>query len=248
MTDWREWLARWPWRRLALLIALAIPLLVFFVWLGREIETHGHVLETWVADLGPWGMLVLAVLLIAATSLLVPESVFGVAAGALYGMAWGFALLLAANVLAAVLQYTLAKRWLTPRIQRALSTRPAMAAIQRAVVRDEIRLQLLLRLAPLNPAAISYLLGAAGVRLGPFLFACLALTPHLLLEVYLGEAGVHLARMAADGGSSTGFDDALLVGGLVAGVLAVVVISRIAYRAVLRTSAQTPSNHQDDIP
>lgn len=238
MTGLRGWLTDVRWRRLALLLAVAIPVAVVVVMLGREIGTHGHALETWVADLGPWGMFVLAILLIVATSLLVPESVFGVAAGALYGLAWGFALLLVANMLAAAMQYALARQWLKPRIQRALTTRPVLAAIQRAVIEDENRLQVLLRLAPLNPASISYLLGAAGVRFPPFLLACLALTPHLLLEVYLGEASARLARMAADGVPSTWFDDALLVGGLAAGVLAIIIISRMAYRAVLKTAGQ----------
>ncbi len=237
------WASRWRWARR---LAVAVLVLVAIVLLGRGFDAHWAELEAWVAHMGPWGMLVLVVVLIVATSLLVPESVFGVAAGALYGIGWGFALLLVANVLAAALQYGLARTWCRPRIQHALDARPTLAAIRQAVTADDLRLQLLLRIAPLNPAVISYLLGAAGVRFPPFLLACLALTPHLLLEVYLGDAGARLARMTAAGTPSTWLDDAVLVGGIVAGVVAVVIVSRVAYRAVLKSAGQTPSIEPDD--
>jgi len=246
MMPLRSWVARQRWLGL---IAMAVPLIIVIVLLGREIEANGAELEAWMARLGPWGMAVLVVLLIVATSLLVPESVFGVAAGALYGIGWGFALVLVANVLAAALQFGLARRWLRPRIQRMLTTRPPLAAIQQAVVDDDIRLQVLLRIAPLNPAAISYLLGAAGVRFLPFLLSCLALTPHLLLEVYLGDAGARLARLASVGASSsTWADEALLAGGLIAGGVAVIIVSRLAYRAVLKSTAQPLDTKSDRAP
>ncbi|MEJ2170137.1 MAG: hypothetical protein P8X90_31950 [Desulfobacterales bacterium] len=77
-----------------------------------------------------------------------------------------------------------------------LAARPALTAIQRAVGRDEFRLQLLLRLTPLNPAIISYRLGSAGVRFSSFLIACLALTPSLIIEVYFGHVGKHTVMLA----------------------------------------------------
>ena len=65
-----------------------------------------------------------------------------------------------------------------------------------AVARSELKINMLLRLTPLNPATVSYILGATGVRFPGFLLACLALTPHLLIEVYFGFAGKHLARIS----------------------------------------------------
>ena len=108
-----------------------------------------------------------------ATSVLLPDTVLCIIAGALFGLGWGVAAVLAGSFLAAAIQFALAHQLLRARIQRTLAARPSLAAIQRAVSRDEFRLQVLLRLTPLNPATISYLLGAAGVRFSGFLIAWL---------------------------------------------------------------------------
>jgi hypothetical protein len=92
----------------------------------------------------------------------------------------------------------------------------------------------LLRLAPLNPATVSYLLGAAGVGLPGFLLACLALTPHLFLEVYVGHAGAHLVRLVGGGNRPTLSHDLVLAAGLGLAGLAVVLASRSAKRAIAK--------------
>jgi hypothetical protein len=104
--------------------------------------------------------------------------------------------------------------------------------LQRAMFAGGIRLQVLLRLAPLNPATVSYLLGAAGVGLPGFLLACLALTPHLFLEVYVGHAGAHLVRLAGGGNRPTLSHDLVLAAGLGLAGLAVILASRSAKRAI----------------
>jgi uncharacterized membrane protein YdjX (TVP38/TMEM64 family) len=134
--------------------------------------------------------------LILTTSFLVPDTVRCIIAGALFGLYWGAAAVLAGILLAAAMQFALSQKLLRSRVQRMLAARPALTAIQRAVGRDEFRLQLLLRLTPLNPAIISYLLGSAGVRFSSFLIACLALTPSLIIEVYFGHVGKHTVMLA----------------------------------------------------
>jgi uncharacterized membrane protein YdjX (TVP38/TMEM64 family) len=146
---------------------------------------------------------------------------------------------LVGSLLAGALQFALSRRLLRARIERTLVAKPSLAAIQRAVIHDELRLQVLLRLTPLNPATISYLLGAAGVRFFGFLIACLALTPNLIIEVYFGHAGKHMARMAG-GSTKTGhLHDLAIIGGVVVGVIVLVLVSRMARRAVLEAVAKT---------
>ena len=225
-------------RVLAPYLAAAAVLLLAILSLGREIGHHIQALESWIAALGLWGGLAMLGLFVVGTSLLVPESFLGVATGALFGLRWGAPVSLAGNLLAAALQYALSRRLLRRRIDRVLARQPQLAAIQRAVIQDELRLQVLLRLAPLNPAMVSYLLGAAGVSFPGFLMACLAATPHLLLEVYFGHVGKHVVRMAG-GGRAAEVTDVLVFGGLALGIVAVVMVSRSAYRAVLEAVART---------
>jgi uncharacterized membrane protein YdjX (TVP38/TMEM64 family) len=156
----------------------------------------------------------------------------------MFGVWPGFVTVLIGNLLAATLQYVLARRLLRNRIQRALSSRPQLAAIQRAVLQDEIRLQLLLRLTPLNAASLSYVFGAAGVRFPGFLLACIGLTPHLLMEVYLGYAGQHLTRVTTGTRAHSFTHEAVTFGGLLITAIVVLIVSRIARKTIERTLAQ----------
>ena len=226
-------------------LALALILIILAViLLGREAERHLHQMEMAIEALGPWGYVAFVALLVVATSVLVPDSLFGLVAGALFGMVWGVGLMLIGNLIAAALQYGLARRLLHNPIQRALESRPLLRAIQAAVIRDEMHLQLLLRLTPLNPALISYLLGAAGVRFAGFMLAILLLTLHFIVEVYIGYAGKKLVT-GEFGGSHGGWQHDLLVYGAAAlGVVAIVLVSKAAHRAVLRAIAETNSNEK----
>jgi uncharacterized membrane protein YdjX (TVP38/TMEM64 family) len=223
---------------LPLLVAVA-ALVVAMGVLGHEIEHHIAAIETWIARFGPWAVPVFVALLVLGTSLMLPESVFGVAAGILFGFAWGLVAAVVGNLLAAALQYALARRLLRARIQRRLDARPVLAAIQRAVMRDEVRLQVLLRLTPLNPATVSYLLGAAGVQFSGYLLACLALLPHLGLEVYLGHAGKHLVRASVGTTHTSGLHDLAMIVGLALAVIAIVMVSKAAHRALGLAVAET---------
>ena len=216
--------------------ALAIVLVIIVLAVvGHEAELHLQAIEDWIAALGPWGRLAFVGVLVLGTSALLPESVFGLAAGALFGLAWGFGLTLLGNILAAALQYGLARWLLHDPIQRSLQKRPLLRALQGAVLREGIRLQVLLRLTPLNPALISYLLGGAGVRFGGFLLASLVLGLHSIIEVYLGHAGKQLVEKGLSGTADPWQHNLPMLAGGAIGMLAIVLVSKAAHRAVLRS-------------
>ena len=225
------------WRATLLFVAVAVLVVFVSAELGREAWHHLAAIERWIADLGFAGRGVFVGLLVLGTSLLIPESLFGIAAGALFGVQAGFVLVLVGNVLAAGVQYALARRLMRGYIQRLLSSRPQLAAVQRVVRQDEARLQLLLRLTPLNAASLSYVFAAAGVRFAGFLFACIGLIPHLLMEVYLGRAGHHLTRLGAETKAHSFAHEAVTFSGLFVSVIVVLVVSRIARRAIERALA-----------
>ncbi len=228
-------------REVRSIFPLAIAVIVIIaavILLGREAEQHLHAIETAISGLGPWGRVAFVGLLVIGTSLLIPESLFGLVAGALFGLAEGIGLMLIGNLIAAALQYGLARRLLHGPIQRALESRPLLRSIQSAVIRDELHLQLLLRLTPLNPALISYLLGAAGVRFAGFMLASVVLVSHFAIEVYLGHAGKQILA-GGFGVAQGGWQHGLLIyGGTALGLTAVILVSRAAHRAVLRAIAE----------
>ncbi len=226
---------------LLVIVAGVVVLILASVLLGDQIKIHIASIQAWIDALGPSGIIVFVALLIVGTSLLLPGSIFGVAAGVLFGLAWGMVIAVTANVLAATFQYALSRWWFRQRVQRAVDRRPSFVAIQRAVMKDQLWLQFLLRLTPLNPASISYLLGATGVRFSTFAIACAGLLPHVCLEVYLGHAGEHLVEASATSDQALSGERLLLIAGLVLGVVAIIVISAIARKAVLRTVADDES-------
>jgi len=220
-------------------LLVGLLLIVAIVAGGREIGHHINAIESWITKLGPWGVLAFVGLFTLATSFLLPDTVLCIIAGALFGLGWGVGAVLAGSVLAAALQFALSHKLMRARIQRTLAAKPSLAAIQRAVSRDEFRLQILLRLTPLNPATISYLLGAAGVRFSGFLIACLALTPNLAIEVYFGYVGKHAARLAGSNARTAHLHDLAIIGGLAVCVVVMVLVSKMARKAVMQAVAET---------
>jgi uncharacterized membrane protein YdjX (TVP38/TMEM64 family) len=227
----RHWLA-------LVFLAGAVVLAAGIFLAGEDLAHHINAVETWIDSLGPTGPLAFVVLLVIATSVFIPESILSIAAGALFGLAQGLLVVLAGNVLAATLQYTLGRRLLRRRIQKALSRKPALVAIQGAVRQDELRLQSLLRLTPLNPATVSYMLGAAGVRFTTFMVACIGLLPHVVFEVYFGYTGRHVAHMASRGTSAVYLHDAVVLLGLAVTVVIIAILSRMARQAVREAVAE----------
>jgi uncharacterized membrane protein YdjX (TVP38/TMEM64 family) len=235
----RRLLASAHFRTALTYLAMGSVLVVVIIVAGDEMEHHINAIEAWIANLRPWSVLVFVGLFVVLTSLLMPDTVLSIMAGALFGLRWGIAAVVAGSALAAALQYSLSQRLLRGHIERALARRPSLAAIQRAVRRNEVRLQMLLRLTPLNPATTSYVLGAAGVRFAGFLLACLALVPNLVIEVYFGYAGKHVARMAGRNTHEVYVHDVTVIGGLAVTILILVFVSRMARKAVMEAVSET---------
>ena len=63
---------------------------------------------------------------------------------------------------------SIARLFLHEMVRRWLSGNPRLAAIERAVNREGFRFQFLLRLTPLHPVTVSYLLGAGNTRFRRF--------------------------------------------------------------------------------
>jgi uncharacterized membrane protein YdjX (TVP38/TMEM64 family) len=220
-------------------MAVGLLLVVAVVVGGREIEHHIHAIESWITELGPWGVLAFVGLFTLMTSFLLPDTILCIIAGTLFGLGWGIGAVLGGSLLAGAIQYALSRRLLQARIQRMLSAKPTPAAIQRAIIHDEFRLQVLLRLTPLNPATISYLLGAAGVRFSGFMIACLALTPNLVIEVYFGHVGKQVVQLAGSSARTARLHDLVIIGGFIVCVAVMFFVSKMARKAISHAVAET---------
>lgn len=206
--------------------------LVAAVLLGREFGHLMPVLRAWAASQGALGWVLFVVAVMVFTSVFVPDTVFAVTAGMLYGVAGGTALVTVAVFLTASMNFLVARRWLSGTVRRWLDRQPRMAAIERAIHREGFRFQLLLRLTPLSPVALSYALGTTPTRFGTFIAACVGLIPGLFVEVYLGHVAQSVAQVAHAPSHHSPAHTVFTVGSLAACLAVFAYITRIARRAL----------------
>lgn len=222
-------------------VVAAVFLVATVVILGHEAKRHINDFERWIVGLGPWALIVFVLLYALLSSAFVPDTALGIIAGATFGFGQGIAVAVSGSLLGAMFQYAMSRRLLKPVIDRALASKPALAATQAAVLEQQLRLQLLIRLTPLNRALTSYVLSAAGVGFTRFLAACVGLLPSLCLEVYFGYAGKHLAKAASEPHHTVILHDIVLVAGLVVAITVMVLVSRTARRAVEAATEVIPA-------
>lgn len=232
-------------RKTVMYLTLFLFVIAAVFGFGRELHRHLDEIGKWIEESGAWASFAFVLLFVIATSLMVPDTVLCILAGALFGWASGFAAVLVGSILAAALQYFLSRRLLRSSIDRALSTRPFLESIREAVHYDEFHLQFLLRLTPLNPATLSYLLGAAGVRFWGFLVAALATAPILAFGVYLGKIGKHAAGLEKPDQSAVHLEKGAMYVGLAVGVVVLYFLSRAARRAVARALEKSKREHSE---
>jgi uncharacterized membrane protein YdjX (TVP38/TMEM64 family) len=213
-------------------LAFGILFIAFIIILGEEIDHHLNIIERWISNLGLLGVLFYVLLFVFLTSMFFPDTVMGIVAGTLFGLKLGVLAVFAGFLVGSAVQFWLSHHLLKDRIEKKIASRPNLSAIQRAVRGQEMRLQLLLRLTPISPAMLSYLLGVSGVRFLSFIIACIVHFPVFFLEVYFGYAGKHIARMAGRSEVTVVMHDILVIGGLITAILAVLIISRMARQAI----------------
>lgn len=233
------WRAGWA-EKIVVLVLAGAAIVAGVVFLGSEVARRISLFEAWIDGLGAWGPAAFVLMYAVLSSLLVPDILLGIVAGTLFGFLEGVAAVVAGSAIGAAVQYALSRSLLKPVIDRFLASRPSLAAVQRAVRRQELRLQVLIRLTPLSRALTTYVLGATGVGFARFAAACVAMLPSLCLEVYVGYAGKFLTLETSQHRSLAAVHDITLLAGLVMAVVAMVVVSRTARRALAAAATTAP--------
>lgn len=190
-------------RRLALALAALGALAVLAHLAGRDLATPALALLGAARAHGTAGLvMVFAVQTAIAASGVLPASVLGIAAGALFGVAGGFAAAAGGTMAGAVLAFALARSLLRPWIAHFVGSRPALAQFDRALGRDGWRLVCLVRISPVMPFAVtSYALGLSAVGFRAYALGTLASLPALAAYVVAGSVAgfgaLHLQAGAA---------------------------------------------------
>lgn len=214
---------------LALLVIVTVILFVKF-----DLRTMLENALAWTERLGPWGQGLFVLVYVMATVLLIPGSALGLGAGALFGVVRGSLLVSLASTLGATCAFLLGRYLARDWVAKKLASRDAFTSMDHAVAKEGWRIVFLARLSPVLPfTLLNYAFGLTRVSLRDYVFASwIGMMPGTVMYVYLGS----IARSGLGGQERTPAQWLLYGAGLVATVAVVVVITRIARRALGKRS------------
>lgn len=190
-------------------------------------------------ELGPWAPAAFVGLFVLACVACLPTVALTVAAGALWGVGWGFLFVWLGVVFGSSTAFLVGRHLARDRIQRRLERHPRLWAIEEAVSVEGWKIVVLARLAPGSPFfLLNYVFGLTRIGFWEHLAAtALSVIPGALLFVYLGSVG----ELALRGRIRTVWDWILFGVGLVALALGTHLIARRARQLLderLRRSAR----------
>lgn len=193
-------------------------------------------INAWLEDLGPIGVLIFIGLYMLATVLFMPGAVFTIAAGAAFGLGWGFLGASIGSTAGAAIAFLVGRYLARDRVKAALDGRPKFDAIDRAIGEKGWKIIFLLRLSPAIPFNLSnYFYGLTAVRFWPYVLASwIAMMPGTLLYVYIGTASRAALEAAATDGVKEGstMKTVFMAIGLVATVIVTIYVTKIARKAL----------------
>jgi uncharacterized membrane protein YdjX (TVP38/TMEM64 family) len=198
-------------------------------------------MREWVEAFGPAAPLVYGLIYVLAVVLLIPGSSLTIGAGLAFGLGLGTLVVVVAANIGAALAFLLGRYLLRSRVERWLEGREKLSAVDRAVESQGWRVVGLTRLSPAFPFNVqNYFYGLTGVGFGSYVLASLvAMLPGTLLYVYIGVASAEVA--SAIGGAASWGRTVLLVAGLLATLLVVALVTRVAKRELDKVTREAGS-------
>lgn len=190
-------------------------------------------LEGYVKGLGSIGPVAVALAYVLSTVLFIPGSALTIGSGTLFGLKTGFLVVLVGANLGALCAFLLARTFLREKVARWAERNPKFHSLDRAIGRQGFKMVFLSRLSPVFPfTLLNYLLGLTAVRTEAYALAnLLGMLPGIFLYVYIGAAARD--ALAGEIDASAGlYQQALKYVGLLATIAVVVIVTRIARRAM----------------
>ncbi|MEO5764718.1 MAG: TVP38/TMEM64 family protein [Casimicrobiaceae bacterium] len=194
-------------------------------WFLLPVGEWADAFQAWIEGLGPWGLVIFALVYIVATVALLPASVLTVVAGLAFGLAAGLAVVVVSATVGATLAFLIARHVAHDRVESLLAKRPKFKAVKAAVSEGGWKIVGLLRLSPVVPFGLqNYFYGVTDISLVQYVLATLfGIVPGTLLYVYLGSAG----KAGGDGSWGVG-QWGFFAAGLIATLIVVVIVTRQA--------------------
>jgi uncharacterized membrane protein YdjX (TVP38/TMEM64 family) len=219
-------------------LATIALVLVGLSLLSRFVDVLGLVLQAQQAVMkwGEWSGVCYPFLFALCNLLLLPGGILCVGSGFLFGLWWGFFIVLVGNGISAALSFALSRWLLHGWLRRRFANNRLLHFLEPIVERDGWKIIVLTQLHPLFPTSlINYLYGLTSVRFRTYmLWTTVGRAPGLFVYVYLGTLG-QLGLNLATGKSHPRVVEYWIWGGaFVVTCALLVVLSRVAFKAIGR--------------
>ena len=229
-------------KSLLLIFAIALALGAWFFFL----QEHTSVAFDWVRDKGLIGGIVAGLVYALATVLMIPGSVATLAIGAIYGPWIGLLIVSPASVLGATMAFVLGRGIFRPIIEKRMQGSNKFEALQEAIAKNGLKILTLVRLSPIFPfTVINYAFGLTRISLRKYIVGSfIGMLPGTLLYVYLGSAVGDVGQLMRDGVQDSGSAGSMMFyGGLVATVVATIIITKVAKQSLAAATTSTSKNN-----
>ena len=225
-------------------VGIAIPM-VFALLLGRFLAPWLPTFSAWINTLGMWAPVVFVSAYVAVVVLMFPAFLLIIVGGAVFGVVKGSLLVMAGALTGGATAFLIARYLARSVVERRVAANPTLAAIDRVIGEDGLRLVFLLRLSPVIPFVLSnYALGVTRVRLRDFVVGTLGLAPIVVTYAAFGSAS---AAGPHPDGSSAVSPLVLTLGSIITVVLGIV-LTRIVQRALREAELTRPGRTADPAP
>jgi pyruvate/2-oxoglutarate dehydrogenase complex dihydrolipoamide dehydrogenase (E3) component/uncharacterized membrane protein YdjX (TVP38/TMEM64 family) len=213
---------------------LVVALLASMVIVGLLLPVRAWFaeFEAYVHSLGAIGPVIYALGYVALTVLLFPASFVTLGAGTLFGLKTGLFVALVGANLGALCSFLLARTFLRQRVTHWTLSHPKFRFLDEAIGKQGFKMVLLCRLSPIFPfILLNYFLGLTAVRTAAYVLAnLLGMLPAMFLFVYIGATA--RAALEVQPTATDFYEQILKYVGLAATVLLVVVVTRLARKAL----------------
>lgn len=242
----KKGLPGWVKLIIALAVIGALVVLVPALNLGPKLQATIE----WIQGQGAIGVVVYIGLYVVAT-LIGVATPLTMAAGVIYGVLGGVAIVSPASVIAATIAFLLGRFVLRSTVEQKVASNPKFAAIERAVGKNGLKIVGLVRLSPVFPfTLLNYGLGLTPVKLRDYVLASwIGMLPGTVLYVYIGSTLGNVAAIFAGGAKEAPAADATFfqlhgktimgVVGLLATIVVTVYVTKIARNALKEELGET---------
>ena len=143
---------------------------------------------SWFTDSGIAGIVVFLLIYVLFGILVIPASFHKYLSGILFGFSLGVLIAWVGSMIAAIIPFLLAKKWLNPFAQKLLNKNPKLLGIENAIISDKWKTVALSRVSLIIPyGVLNYAFGATELKLKHYIIGNFAMIVPSIMYVWWGS-------------------------------------------------------------